>query len=256
MTVDDLLALRAQGRQRVFAAHEVPDTADAGYALSAAALASGVGPVTAWKLGGSTPGTRKAFATDVVYFGPVIAGEVFVAPIASPLTVRAPFRGEAEIALRLARTPEPADLAKGGAGLFDAYAPALESPWSVVENLPAAGLPALLMDRCAAGELFLSAARPFDAAALDGLLEIVADGRVIDSGRASTGLVMSPVAAAVEALGRMLSTGFSPVAGQWISTGGITACVNLPADAPVQLRYDGEVVLDLVASLPHVRELA
>lgn len=244
----DILLLRAADQYRSFRAEEIPKDDSAAYRLSLECIDGISENIAAWKLGGSTAITRAAFNTEKIYFGAMVESEVYHPPHVGSLCVKLPLRGEAEIALRLACDITDEILEHPvSADIFDAYAPVIECPWSVVADLPQAGLRALLMDRCASGELLLTASRPYDPAALDGVLEIVADNTVLTSGRSSASLLMSPESAAIEALGAMLANGYRPTAGHWIATGGITACVPLPLGTPFSLLYDGVVVGEFMA---------
>ena len=239
--LETLLALR-QARKSI-AFEPLPTNRDdmaRAYALSLALAEAEGGNVAAWKLGGSTAATRAAFETSEVYFGPVLHSEILDRPTALDI-VLSPLRGEAEIALRLKRDLPPRDARDAAAedDLFDIFAPVIECPWSVVENLPHARLPALLMDRCAAGLLLVGEATPADPGSMDGLLRIVTDGTPVAEGRASVSLVMSPMAAAVEAIRLLGSMDVALKAGQWISTGGITPCIDLSSAAGIELFYDG-----------------
>ena len=235
----DLIALRAARARRPFAPGELPGDAGAAYRVAAVTLDGRA--VAAWKLGATTAGTRATFATETIYFGALVAGEVW--HVGDPALVPPPvLRGEAEIAVRLGRDVAAGEdvSAVADAALFDAWAPALECPYSAIENIPEAGLTALLADRCAAGALFVGAVRDgIDAAAMDGELAIVVDGAVAAAARPGAALLMPPLAAARGFLVEAARQGVALGAGQWISTGGVTACIALPPDRPVALRFAG-----------------
>lgn len=246
---DRLLALRLARRSQPFT-HDpaLPGDSAAAYGVAGALLQREGGAVAAWKLGATTAATRAAFTTNTIYFGPLQAAEVHQGDLHSGAGPCLPIlRGEAEIALRMARdlTATQAAGLKDLTGLFDAFAPALECPWSVVSDLPVAGLEALLMDRCAAGLLVLGSIRARGPKETSGILEIVQEGAVLARSSAAEGLLMSPEAAALAALREIGGAGFDVTAGQWISTGGVTPCVVLDHGAEVVLRFDGTTALRL-----------
>lgn len=244
----ELVALRRAGKRRDFMQAELPADLGGSYRTAMGGVSLTGRPVAAWKLGASSAGTRLVFGTDEIYFGPLVDAEVWRAS-ASPAHRPPPvFRAEAEIAFRLA-----ADLPPGSARSsdpsdhFDAWAPALEAPYSAVENLPQAGLRALLADRCAAGALFLGRERPniFDSD-IDSELAICAGGEVLAASRARDGLVMAPLAAAMAFLDQAKVHGVPLKRGQWVATGGITSCVDLPLDGrAITLRLNGDIEFTL-----------
>jgi 2-keto-4-pentenoate hydratase len=241
-----VLKLRAAGRSEVFAPIETDDLAiEQAYQIAKMTIRAGRGKIGGWKLGATTAATRNAFRTDTPYFGPlfnteVFQGKTFARPTLSPL------KGEAEIAYRLARDVR-ADDDLNDEALFDFAAPAIECPWSIVSNLPEAGLCALLMDRCAAGALLLGQMIPAEAIDANGLIEILIDGRGAASGTANTSMVMAPKVAAIAALKLIMKHGFKPQSGQWISTGGITPCIALPAEQSFALRFNQQVEFSIAA---------
>lgn len=252
---EELIALRRDGRRRTAATQDLPSNIAAAYGVAAATLICMARPVGAWKLGATTAGTRKTFSTDTIYFGGLLEDEMWcVADGAAP---PAPLilRGEAEIAFRLARdiAADASATALFGepAKLFDAWAPVIEAPYSCIENIPDAGLGALLADRCAAGALYMGALRTNIAdAAIGATIEICIDGRSAASGDAKTSLLMPPVEAAMGFLAIAAQYGVSVKRGQWISTGGITPCIDLPFDQPIGLRFGGKDIFTIKVRAP------
>jgi 2-keto-4-pentenoate hydratase len=251
----ELIYLRRHGMRRRLAPPELPAGITAAYDLAAATIGLLGAPIAAWKLGATTAGTRRIFATEEFYFGALFADEVWsaggdTAPPAPPQ-----LQGEAEIAVRLAVDIAAEDSAtaldSGAEALFDAWTPAIEAPYSAIENIAESGLRALLLDRCAAGGLYLGIPRPdiFDSA-IGKTIEILADGVSIGRGAAGTSLLMPPLEAALGFLRVAAAQGVSVRRGQWISTGGITPCVPLPFGRPIQLVFGGETVFDLVVQAP------
>jgi 2-keto-4-pentenoate hydratase len=250
VTARELVELRRVGRQRGFSAAEVPDSAASAYETAAATLGLRGEPTAAWKLGATNAKTRKVFGTDEVYFGGLAASEVWHADVPTAPPCLPVFKGEAEIALRLAEDipndPERSLDELLPARPFDAWAPSLEAPYSCVGNLPGAGLAALLMDRCAAGALFLgSPRRDVDDDAMNDRIEILAAGTTVAAADTSA-LAMSPAEAALAFVAIARNAGFALRKGQWIATGGLTPCVPLPHGEPVELRFAGKSVFSVV----------
>lgn len=234
---------------------ELPPTVALAYDFAAATAAYLGASVAAWKLGATTAATRRTFATGEVYFGGLLADEIWsstesAAPPAPPV-----LRGEAEIAFRLAEDIASQDgeaMAEHPASqLFDAWTPAIESPYSCVDNLVEIGLRALLTDRCAAGALYLGAPRPdVKDIAIEHELEIHVNGSCIAQGSAKSALLMTPVEAAQRFICVATAQGANLKRGQWISTGGITPCVPLPFNHPVELLSGGQNVFTLTVQAP------
>lgn len=252
MLAEKLIALRRAKMRRPFELDEFPANVEEAYRVAARTLALDGRRIAAWKLGATTAGTRNAFATDTVYFGAITEAEIWVSGECSSHLPPPVFRAEAEIAFRLAIDIEAADatavmLELAPAAIFDAWAPALEAPYSCIENIPEVGLTALLADRCAAGALFLATPRADIAdPAIDQQIAIAIDGEIAAAGSASTSLLMSPMAAALEFLSIAPTQGAVLSKGQWVSTGGITPCIELPVDGRViELQLGGRSVFDL-----------
>jgi 2-keto-4-pentenoate hydratase len=251
----DLIALRAHGRSRPVTASELPQTVAAAYDVAAATLGLLGTQAAGWKLGATTAGTRRTFATDEIYFGALGAEEIWDSAQSASPPAPPSLRGEAEIAFRLAVDVRCEDtnaaLQRSPAELFDAWAPAIEAPYTCVDNIPEAGLRALLMDRCAAGALYLGEPRQdIDDPAIDQTLEILVDGACVAKGAAHNSLLMTPVEAARGFLRVAAPQGVDVKRGQWISTGGITPCVTLPFGQAIQLNLAGAPVLNLIVQAP------
>ena len=257
VTPEELLALRAGRARRVVSPGELPGDAAAAYALAGETVALSGKPVGAWKLGATTAGTRATFQTETIYFGALYAEEIWTLGT-SPAHMPPPvFRAEAEIAFRLAVDIAPGDaarLAESAAPetLFDAWTPALEAPYSCIINIPEAGLTALLTDRCAAGALFLGTPRAnvLDPA-IAGEIAILIDGTKAAAAAAPAALLMTPMEAALGFVAEAGRHGVALSRGQWISTGGITPCIDLPTDGrKIGLAFAVEPVftLDLLPS--------
>ena len=251
----ELISLRARGASRPFAPAELPANVPAAYDVAAATLGLLGKQAAGWKLGATTATTRHIFATDEVYYGALLPEEIWVSTQGAPPPAPRSLRGEAEIAFRLAVDigSEEVDgsLERPDAELFDAWAPAIEAPYSCVDNIPEAGLRALLMDRCAAGALYLGEARAdMGDAAMKQRMEILADGVSVAQGAAGTSLLMTPIEAARAFLRVAAAQGVSARKGHWISTGGITPCVALPFGKTIQLTLGGVQVLNFIVKAP------
>lgn len=252
---EELIALRAGGQSRSFAASELPSSMRAAYAVAAATLGLPGSEPAGWKLGATTAATRRVFATDEVYFGALRADEIWDSTLGAEPPVPPVLQGEAEIGLRLAADirydQSEAALTSSATELFDAWAPAIEAPYSCVREIEELGLRALVMDRCAAGALYLGAPRSnVEDPAMEQSIEILVDGVAVAQGTAPASLLMTPLDAARRFLRVAAEHGVSVRRGQWISTGGITACVPLPLGKPIQLTLGGKQIFGFVAPDP------
>jgi 2-keto-4-pentenoate hydratase len=247
----ELISLRALGRGRSVAEEELPASMETAYDVAAATLGLLGTQAAGWKLGATTAATRRAFATEEIYYGALLAEEMWDSTQAAPPPAPPVLRGEAEIAFRMAvdipREDSETALRNSAIELFDAWAPAIEAPYSCINNIADVGLRALLMDRCAAGALYLAQPRGnINDPALDGELEIFANSVCVARGAANTSLLITPIEAARGFLRVAAAQGVSVRRGQWISTGGITPCVSLPFDQPIQLTLERTPVLSLI----------
>jgi 2-keto-4-pentenoate hydratase len=252
---EDIIQRRRCSIRQSAPASDLPRTIDDAYDFATATIKLLGTRVAGWKLGATTAGTRRAFATDEIYFGALLDEEIWDAGGTSTLPSPPVFRGEAEIALRLGvdvcSDASGADVNSQASALFDAWAPALEAPYSCISNVGELGLRALLMDRCSAGALYLGVSRQgIDERDMNRPLQIFVDGVCMAEGTASTSLLMSPVDAATGFLQVALSRGVNMFRGQWISTGGITSCVDLPYDKRIKLAFGGQTELSFKTSGP------
>jgi 2-keto-4-pentenoate hydratase len=251
----DLIHLRHHSMRRTFAGSELPQTLEAAYDLAAGTVGLLGTRVAGWKLGATTANTRRIFATEEIYFGALLAEEVWTSTESGPLPSPPVLRGEAEIAFQLATdiSPEESEAVLGSpaAEIFDAWAPAIEAPYSCVDNIIELGLRALLMDRCSAGALYLGVPRTdIDDPSIDGLLEIFADGVSVAQGSAKASLLMPPDEAALGFLKLAAAHGVYVRRGQWISTGGISPCVTLPFRTPIRLVLGGQSEFEIQVQGP------
>lgn len=191
-----------------------------------------------WKLGGSNHATQVAFGVEDPYFGPLHRSEILRTPRRAPGLPLCELKGEVEIALRIGPDGRR----------HDAWAVALEMPASAVANLPRAGVAALVADRCGAGALVLG---PIHQGALP-------DCGAVRFGlyRGATCLSEAGIEALIDAPERLLAgfvdaaraLGFAPRPGDWVATGGITACCGFTEGERILVRADDDPVLDLVVS--------
>lgn len=188
----------------------------------------------AWKLGGTTEKTRELFSVDRLYFGALHEKELVRPGDRVPPHPLCQLQGEVEVAIRIGADDES----------FDAWCIALEMPASPVANLLEAGVKALVADRCAAGCLVLSEARPIGTLGPRIELHVEQNGETVSEGH-SDNLVDPPLVCATTFLHTAREHGFRPRAGQWIATGGLTPCVPLLPGARVHVFADGASVLEL-----------
>jgi len=251
----ELIRLRHHSVRRSVATTEIPPNIEAAYDLAASTIGYLGTQVAGWKLGATTAGTRRTFATNDIYFGALLPQEIWASTESGSPPAPPFLQGEAEIAFRLAVNVASEDSEAALAGpateLFDAWAPAIEAPYSCLDNIAEVGLRALLMDRCAAGALYLGTTRPnIHDDAIEQMLEIFADGARVAQGNAKTALLMTPLEAALGFLKLAAAKGAQVRRGQWISTGGITPCVALPFLSPIRLVLGGQTEFNLVVQGP------
>ena len=251
----ELIRLRNHSLRMPIESSKLPGATEAAYDFAAAVVGLLGKPIAAWKLGATTEGTRRKFSAHEIYFGALLSEEVWSAASGEPAPAPPQLRGEAEIAFRLSvdiEAEESAALLAEFSGLpFDCWTPAIESPYSCVENIDEAGLRALLIDRCAAGALYLGAPRSqMDDPEMMQTLEIFAATNRLSQGDAGSVLLMPPAKAALGFLKVAAAQGVNVRRGQWISTGGITPCVPMPFGQAIQLRLGGKTEFEILLQEP------
>jgi 2-keto-4-pentenoate hydratase len=211
-----------------------PPSLEAAYAAQAALQRAEPERWGGWKLGGTNAGSRAAFGVGRPYYGALDRAEILENPTHAPGFPLAELKGEAEIALRLAPGLDGAD----------AWCVALEMPSSPLEGLPEIGVAALVADRCAAGALVLGPVREGPPPS-DGRIAQEIDGQRLSEGRIAD-LSASPAELLADFLTLARSHGQPLAAGQWVATGGVTACLPYAPGSRVRVLLDGEPALDLL----------
>ena len=219
-------------------AADLADDLDAAYDAMALHLAAEPARWGGWKLGGTNHASRAAFGVTAGYFGALDRSEILDQPAQAPGFALCEMKGEVEIALRLDASGQS----------YDAWCVALEMPACPISNLLEMGVRALVADRCGAGALVLG---PAQSGALPDLtaarFSLRADG--VDLSVAGLeALVDTPQALLAEFLDLARSHGIAQQPGDWIATGGITACRGFAPGARVQVLRDDVVELDFIAS--------
>lgn len=214
----------------------VPATLDAAYAAQRDTLNTGPARWGGWKLGGSNHASRAAFGVNSLYYGALEGTEILHQPQTAPGFALCEMKGEVEIALRLT------------AGGYDGWCVALEMPACPLDNLLALGVRALVADRCAAGALLLG---PVQDGPLPDLthrrFSLQADGVTL-SEAGPDALIAAPDTLLAEFRALAATHAITPRPGDWVATGGITACCAFAPGSQVQVRLDQTLLLDFQAS--------
>lgn len=196
--------------------------------------------IAAWKLGGTTHSTKALFNVDQLYFGPLYAQEIYGHGDRVDLTL-AESKVEIELAARINASVDGAD----------SWCLCAELPSSPIADMPSAGASALVSDRCAAGALVLGPQA--DTSYANGLasadaIELRVNGTCVASGSLSA-LTTLPHAIVRDFLHLAPQHGFHPQPGQWIATGGLTPCVEVPRHAHIDVMANGKQALSFGLSL-------
>ena len=195
--------------------------------------------VAAWKLGGTTPLTRKIFNVTDTYFGPLYTHELYGtgAEISAALTE---CKVELEIACRISEA----------SGDIDAWCLSAEMPSSGIRDLPGRGVTALVADRCAAGALILGPVQPVSTIAqAPEQASLIHEGEALTTGGIG-GLTDTPLNIARGFLDIARTHGFAPQAGQWIATGGMSPCVEVPRGGQFSVRVNGVENFSFTLNIP------
>ncbi|MDC6460007.1 hypothetical protein PQY66_06675, partial [Luminiphilus sp.] len=139
-----------------------PSNIDEAYEIQKAVTEKLGGNIGAWKLGGTNPWTREAFACSDAYWGPIFIEYVLDANEVNIIDweFECEARAEAEIAFRLAKDVHPDEIVAleiDLPSLFDYVAPSLEFPINFYSDVVEHGLPSLIADLCGSGCLVLGA---------------------------------------------------------------------------------------------------
>jgi 2-keto-4-pentenoate hydratase len=214
----------------------VPTTLDAAYAAQRDMLGRDPARWTGWKLGGTNHASRAAFGVNRLYYGALDQSEILHEPQTAPGFALCEMKGEVEIALRLTATG------------YDAWCVALEMPACPLDNLMQLGVRALVADRCAAGALLLG---PVQDGPLPDLSQtrftLNADGVTL-SDAGLDALIAAPAALLAAFRALAAGHGITPRKGDWVATGGITACCAFVPGSQVQVRLDQSLILDFTVS--------
>jgi 2-keto-4-pentenoate hydratase len=219
---------------------------DDAYSVMSSAIQNSNQAVGAWKLGGTNQKTQNTFKVSEPYFGALFCDEViFITEKKGSIPLLPSLKGEAEIALRISEFgAQKHNSGSDDASLiFDAWSVAIEFPYSVFSDIPDSGIEALVADRCAAGALVLGPVNvglPPEEFSIS--IEIVGAAKSCGN---QEDLLMSPVDAALDFRKRAFCGEFDLEAGQWVSTGGITACLRLNKYDTVKLEFCGETLYTL-----------
>ena len=195
--------------------------------------------ISAWKLGGSTDLTRKLFKTESVYYGAIESKFVFNASdVVLPKFIEHPV-GELEITFKLSREVENLaqfDLRSEPIDTFiESVLPSIEMPWSQFP-LPEAGLNVLVADSCAAGLLILGEEYSWNGDTAIQLPCQLNGNECLVEGNVNN-IVMTPSGALREFLLLAKQHQLSLRQGQYVATGGCTACVPLPVNEVLTVTF-------------------
>lgn len=228
----------------------IPHTLDIAYEVMKEELALWKESPAAWKLGGTSRTTSRLYSVSVPYFGMLHTAEVWNTPCAPQLKNKQRTSAELECMLRLGESfssvlhaGEAALMSCPSELLFDQWAWGVEMPFSPVANLPELGLPALVADRCAAGGLALGTLHEFFPESIKewqhASVQLAIDGKIQAEGRLDA-LTASPDVCVRRFIVEALRRGFTPKAGQWIASGGLTPCFSLSAAKQIDIFYAGQ----------------
>jgi len=188
----------------------------------------------AWKLGGTNAASRAAFQVERLYYGAIARDEILFFPHHAPGASLVELKGEVEIALRIA--PDGYS--------HDAWAIALEMPASPLVDLVDLGVVALVADRCAAGSLVLGPIRTGLLPQPDDPVSQDVDGVRMSDGAPSR-LTAPPETLLHEFLALAREHGAPVSPGDWVATGGMTACITYEPGQHVVVRFRDQVEIDV-----------
>ena len=220
-----------------------PSDIDEAYEIQKAVTEKLDQKIGAWKLGGTNPWTREAFACSDAYWGPIFAENVLHAHEVNIINwgFECEPRAEAEIAFRLAKDVRPDEIVAREIdlpSLFDCVAPSLEFPVNFYSDVVDHGLPSLIADLCGSGYLVLGPPIQIDWQAIAMPTAVT----VVERAEIASGTSGSLIGGTQEILKDFLRSagqrGFHFKKGQWVATGGCTPCVPIRYKEPLTVRFE------------------
>ena len=229
---------RAQGRLAEITLADLPGTPAEAYAVGLA----GMDQISAWKIGGANPWSRKVFDNTEVFFGPLAPAEIAVetaildisglwAPLAAP-----------EIMLELGdwqAARSEAQFVRMGIGF--------EIPASVLPDDAKVQLTGQIADRAGAGALWVGAVQPIDIAKLEADFDSTfCHNDAAPVAGHSRNIFDGPLGAASEFLQLAKQYDMPLQSGQWIATGGLNPAVAIaPGDRLRFAALGASVILEI-----------
>tara|TARA_B100001093_G_scaffold495319_1_gene539679 strand:+ start:1255 stop:2031 length:777 start_codon:yes stop_codon:yes gene_type:complete len=231
---------------------QIPETLTDAYELVRKEILIDSGFVACWKLGGTNYVTQDKFNTNQLYFGPMHSKEIFINPREAPKYKMFELKGELEIAFRISDKAINFNEKKSLKGiklseLFDYWCIAYELPSSPILNLDQLGLKALILDRCASGAIVLSPMMTYYENMDWGNVKLTlkVNHKKIANANIDS-LIKRPDEIAREFIELSTGLGFKLKEKQWISTGGLTECMNLMENDLVSIFFDENKVIEFI----------
>ncbi|MFL5295600.1 MAG: 2-keto-4-pentenoate hydratase [Phenylobacterium sp.] len=212
-----------------------------GYATQDALLPRLGGAVVGWKIGLTTPRMQQMCGVDEPIVGAILAGRIAAAPARVAVADHVRLGIESEIALRIARPFEEADvMADRALAHVDAVCAAFELVDDAGADYARLAAVTLVADNAWNAGLVTGPERP---AARFGSLAgrrgvLFRDGAVVDEG-SSSDVLGDPASALAWLVGHLAARGRSLTPGQWVSTGSIVPTKFVAAGQAWRFEVDG-----------------
>ncbi|WP_217360912.1 hypothetical protein [Ruegeria sp. HKCCA5426] len=229
---------RTAGRPALLEESDIPESVSDAYAISFAQMQK----ISAWKVGGANPWSRKVFRNTNSFIGPLRPDELFLGTSSIPVAhLNAPL-AEPEIMLEIAPSNNTADVQ------FSRMSIGFEIPATVLPEALKANLNGQIVDRAGAGALWIDGITPFDQTALKQEFSCRTwhNGAETPPG-SSTNLTNGPLGAAFEFLQVATAFGAPLLPGQWVATGGLSPAFPVATGDFLRVKaLDWDVGLNLI----------
>lgn len=195
--------------------------------------------ISAWKAGGTNQKTQKYFSVTDAYFGPIPSKFVFTdsnIELNSKL-IHSPLKGEVEVCFCTNEKVQDLTVESTTEQILSSIESVhlcLELPWSQFSQ-PSSGVEYLIADLCGANALLVGPGIPFlkwseseDELRLTTGSKILTKGNVLES-------IIKPLGCYLEFIKICLKNKIELEKNIYLATGGVTECVELPANGTVQI---------------------
>ncbi|GAB2695466.1 hypothetical protein [Aliiglaciecola aliphaticivorans] len=196
-------------------------------------------PMAAWKAGGTNQKTQKYFSVKTAYFGPIPDEVVFTGKNIelNSKQIHFPLKGEVEVCFRTNEEVQELTLNSTTEQIVSSIESVhlcLELPWTQFKQ-PSSGVEYLIADLCGANALLVGPGLPFSKwSESEDELRLTTDSKTLTKGYVLESII-KPLRCYLEFIQICLKNNIALEKNIYLATGGVTECVELPANGAVQV---------------------